>query len=71
MGSSRLFGTLAQQDYYPEHQDSDQNPEGPEQANSGQLLRECEDALQNRPAQATQGPGLPCRPNTPAPIQEP
>lgn len=32
MGSSRLFGTLTQQDYYPEHQDSDQDPEGPEQA---------------------------------------
>ncbi|XP_041699812.1 nocturnin isoform X1 [Coregonus clupeaformis] len=59
MGSSRLFGTLAQtlssaplvqQDYYPEHQDPDQDPEGLEQANPDQLLRECEEALQNRPA---------------------
>ncbi|XP_023847800.2 nocturnin-like [Salvelinus sp. IW2-2015] len=50
MGSSRLFGTLAQQDYYSEHQDSDQDPEGLEQANPDQLLRDCVEALQNRPA---------------------
>lgn len=57
--SSRLFGTLAQtlnsaplaqQDYDPEHQDSDQDPEGLEQADPDQLLRECEEILQNRPA---------------------
>ncbi|XP_038849740.1 nocturnin isoform X1 [Salvelinus namaycush] len=57
--SSRLFGTLAQtlnsaplaqQDYDPEQQYSDQDPEGLEQADPDQLLRECEKILQNRPA---------------------
>ncbi|XP_010900483.3 nocturnin isoform X2 [Esox lucius] len=50
--SSRLFGTLAQQNYLrdPEPQDSDQDQEGLERADPDQLLRECEKALQNRPA---------------------
>ncbi|KAL0974224.1 hypothetical protein UPYG_G00217380 [Umbra pygmaea] len=54
--SSRLFGTLAQslnsapmvqQAYSPEHE---QNPEDLDQADPDQLFRECEKALQNRPA---------------------
>ncbi|KAM4621650.1 nocturnin [Polymixia lowei] len=58
--SSRLFGTLAQSlssaplahpDLYPEQNpDGESDAEGPAQADPDQLLRECEEALQKRPA---------------------
>ncbi|KAJ8015627.1 hypothetical protein DPEC_G00028070 [Dallia pectoralis] len=59
--SSRLFGSLAQtlssiplarHDYPtdPKPEDSDEDPEGVDQADPDQLLRECEKVLQNRPA---------------------